>query len=165
MKNGLIVVALVVVLGLGYGWFQRHDGALVQQIKTLQAENSALTLQADSLREIAAKRDTLYIPIKAKVKPARVSTDSAIATLPPELLPPVKFAIDAERAACDLVVRTCEQRVADRDAMLDVQSAIAANLAHQLRLERQRRPGWFRRTVGKVAVFGAGMAAGRLLPH
>jgi hypothetical protein len=87
--------------------------------------------------------------------------DSLVKNLPESLkvAPPVKEIVNAADAtihACSVALQTCEARVALRDLRIAVLDSIIA-------VERKRRPSWFRRTTGKLAWLGAGVAAGVLI--
>jgi hypothetical protein len=133
-------IGLLLLAGLAlyvYGCEQRRVGGLKAEIATLKQQAKAI--------------DTVYVTRTRTLVKVRRVTDSILRTDTLFRDTTVRRLVVNERLVCDAVIETCEDKVANLNAQID-------------KLIKQR-PGFFKRTGGKLVWFGAGMLAGKLLLH
>jgi hypothetical protein len=140
-------LALVLV-----AWF---GGCQYAQGRALAGEVHRLEYVRDSLAAVARGRDTLYLTQVDTLRFTRVRTDSILLTKTDTLIhrDTVVRILARERDACDAVIATCEQRVADRDRQI-------ANLDSLLKIEGKKHGGDWKTKLGLLL---GGAAAGVLI--
>lgn len=116
-----------VLLWQGYGCEQRRHGELREKIRVAEQ-------RAEFLESLSRRVDTVYAVRRDTLRITRRTTDSILLVDTILSVDTVRQIILTERQACDVLVETCEQRVAVRDSRI-------ANLDSLLRLERKNRPG------------------------
>ena len=113
------LLGLALLAALAFGGWSRRDASFAR------SEAKRLGRTVDSLRVVKAKRDTIYQRDTVRLTRWRDSLvtlrDSLTITDTVEV---VRFIAtqDSTITACVATVRTCEQRVADRDALLDTRA-------------------------------------------
>ena len=117
------------------------------------AEIRRLEVVRDSLALVAQVTDTVYDVDTIYLTRTRTQTDSILTTQVVWVRDEVVEIIDQERAACDAVILTCEERVADRDKQI-------LNL-DSLLTEERKGTDW----KTKLGWLLAGAAAGSLIPR
>lgn len=134
---GLLVAAAVLL------W--QVDGCRQREIGELRGKYAELSRQS-------AKVDTVYRERTDTLRLTRTRTDSILLTDTVFTRDTVVKIVEAERKACDLLVATCEERVALRD--LRIQN-----------LEKQAKGETFLgiRLPSRLVMFGAGAVGGYLL--
>lgn len=165
--NLRIAVPAVVLLGAAaygavalYGAQQRRIGRLQAQVAV---QDSALTALATSKRKV----DSVYVVKQDTLRLVRHRTDSIVRldtllihrtdTLTRIRIDTVRQLVEAERNACDAVVRTCEQRVAQRDSIIQFQAAKIRALGKREKLF------WFVPKPSRTAAFAAGIIGGYII--
>jgi hypothetical protein len=98
-----LLTALVLVLG--YGWHRERVGELNGKIAHLQEQKARV--------DTVYRRDTLTLTRVRRITDSVLVLDTVIR------VDSVKVLVAAERQACDAVIRTCEQRVAYRDSIIE----------------------------------------------
>lgn len=133
---------LVVVAAL-FLW--QLDGCRQREIGELRGQNAELAKQA-------ARVDTVYRTRVDTLRLTRVRTDSILKTDTLFHRDTVVRIVEAERKACDLLVATCEERVALRDLRIK-------NLEQQVKGETFLGV----RLPSRWVMLGAGVVGGYLL--
>ena len=129
-----------------------------------RAEAKRLAVVVDSLLTVKAKRDTLYTRDTLRLRPkiTKYDTTRVTDTLVRDSIVYIPRAVaDDAIQACLAVVRTCEERIADRDAL-------AATRERQWAAERAvlnaRIPSLREKLTRAGLVFGAGYLTAKLAP-
>jgi hypothetical protein len=115
-----ILEALVIVAALVFGGLYVRD--LFDDATTARAD-VAIAAELDSLRREAAERDTVYVLQRDTVWLQVATFDTLVQTVDRwkhDTVKVVKVIQQAQRTiqACQALVLSCEERVADRDAQL-----------------------------------------------
>jgi hypothetical protein len=121
------------------------DGCRQREIGELRGENKQLTLQSQ-------RADTVYVHTRDTLRLTRTRTDSILLTDTVFTRDTVVKIVEAERKACDLLVASCETRVALRDLRIK-------------NLEQQARGESFLgiKLPSRMAMFGLGAVGGYIL--
>jgi hypothetical protein len=138
------------LLLIGVAWF---GGCQYAQGRALAGELHRLERVRDSLANVARGRDTLYLTQVDTLRLVRTRTDSIVFTDTLIRRDTVLRILARERDACDAVIATCEQRVADRDRQI-------ANLDSLLKIQKKRYGGDWKTKLGLLL---GGAAAGVLI--
>jgi hypothetical protein len=138
------------LLLIGVAWF---GGCQYAQGRALAGELHRLEQVRDSLANVARGRDTLYLTQVDTLRLVRTRTDSIVLTDTLIRRDTVLRILARERDACDAVIATCEQRVADRDRQI-------ANLDSLLKIQKKRYGGDWKTKLGLLL---GGAAAGVLI--
>jgi hypothetical protein len=146
----------VVLIGLAY-----FAGCHYAQDRTLKAGIEVLADRVDSLKGEAGKVDTVYRTDTLNLTRVRRVTDSVLLTDSlflrdtVYLRPRVMGLVESERAACTDALRTCEQRVAQRDTII-------AGLDSIVKLQKKRQGSDWKTKMGYLL---GGAAIGVLIPR
>lgn len=143
------VALLAFLLWVQHNAALRNEGALREQLAGLTQRNARLEEDAGRIDTVYA-RDTIRLRIVRNVTDSILIRDSIVHT------DTVRMLVEQERAACSAVVLTCEQQKANLRAQI-------ANLDSTITAINKQRPGWFKRTTGKLGYIGAGIVAGVVL--
>jgi hypothetical protein len=135
---------------IAVAWF---GGAQYARGRALAGEVKRLEAVRDSLANVARGRDTLYVTQVDTLRLVRTRTDSILLVDTLIHRDTVVRIIARERDACDAVIHTCEQRVADRDRQI-------ANLDSLLKIQKKRYGGDWKTKLGLLL---GGAAAGVLI--
>jgi len=156
---GYVVAVLVAAGAKGcYDHGQREQGALRERLRAADSTAKALAVSVRRV-DTVYRRDTLRLTraltrwdtVRAGVDTLTMRDTVAV---PVEVVRWVVASADSAVSACRSVVQTCEQRVAVRDSLLDVQRRRLAIMAKQ-------RPGFVRRWGERAALIGVGVLMGR----
>jgi hypothetical protein len=162
MARRIIPTLLLIAAAVGglqmYGCHQREIG---RRDATIKARDVAI----DSLRGRTARTDTIYRLRVDTLRIVRTRTNVQLDTILQRTTDTIVQVhrdtlvqiVERERLACDAVVASCEQRVATRDSLLQLQA---------LQIKDLRKPDklfGFLPAPSKEIVFGAGVVAGALL--
>jgi hypothetical protein len=132
-----------------YSAMLRRDGALHEQVRALETRNAQLEDQAGRI-------DTVYRTDTITLRKVRYATDTLLRRDTVIHTDTVRQIVAEERRACSAALSTCEAQKANLRAQI-------ANLDSTITVLNKQHPGWFRRTTGKLAWLGAGVAAGVLI--
>jgi hypothetical protein len=126
----------------GLAWF---GGCQYARNREADARIAHLEAVRDSLAAVALHRDSVYVVDTVTLTRVRRHVDTTYLAVTDTLIhrDTVVQVVLAERAACDAVIATCEERVADRDRQI-------VNLDSLLTLERKRGPSRLGCVAGTV---------------
>jgi hypothetical protein len=130
-------------------------GCHYNQDRTLKSAINVLADRVDSLKGEAGKVDTVYDVDTVQLTRVRTRTDSLLLTDTVYTRDTVVQIVERERQACDAVVATCEQRVAQRDTII-------AGLDSIVKLQKKRTGSDWKTKLGYLL---GGVAAGALIPR
>ena len=99
-------VVLLIAVVFGYGYHREQVGKREARIAVLVAEKARI--------DTVYKQDTLTLTRVRRITDSVLVLDTVIR------VDSVKVLVAAERAACDAVIQTCEQRVAIRDSIITI---------------------------------------------
>ncbi len=145
------LILLVIALGglWAYGCENRRAGRLEEQKTALEHRNAAL-------EEDAGRIDTVYREATKTLRKVRYATDTIFLSDTVIHTDTVRQIVAQEREKCDAVIQTCEQQKANLRAQV-------ANLDSTIAVLNKQKPGWFKKTTGKLGWVAAGAAAGVIL--
>jgi hypothetical protein len=130
-------------------------GCHYNQDRTLKSAINVLADRVDSLKGVAAQVDTVYTTDTLNLTKVRLVTDSLLVTETVIKTEVVTVLLEKERQACDAVIATCEQRVAQRDTII-------AGLDSIVKLQKKRTGSDWKTKLGYLL---GGVAAGALIPR
>jgi hypothetical protein len=150
--TSLLVRAIpwLVLIGLAYA-----AGCHYNQDRTLRAGIEVLADRVDSLKGEAGRVDTVYRTDTVQLTRVRTRTDSLLLTDTVYTRDTVQVIVERERQACDAVIATCEQRVAQRDSIITGLDSIVA-------LQKKRTGSDWKTKLGYLL---GGAAIGVLIPR
>jgi hypothetical protein len=150
--TSLLVRAIpwLVLIGLAYA-----AGCHYNQDRTLKSAINVLADRVDSLKGEAGRLDTVYHTDTVQLTRVRTRTDSLLLTDTVYTRDTVVRIVERERQACDAVIATCEQRVAQRDTII-------AGLDSIVKLQKKRTGSDWKTKLGYLL---GGVAAGALIPR
>jgi hypothetical protein len=153
---GYVVAVLVAAGAKGcYDHGQREQGALRERLRAADSTAKALAVSVRRV-DTVYRRDTLRLTralTRWDTVRAGVDTITDTVAVPVEVVRWVVASADSAVSACRSVVQTCEQRVAVRDSLLDVQR-------RQLAIMAKQRPGFVKRWGERAAWLAAGVVLG-----
>jgi hypothetical protein len=126
--------AAILLLVVGYNAWAHHQRAIGARDAMLR---ESARQYADLYRQ-KQKIDSVYVVTRDTLRFTRTRTDTVLNSITDTLInvDTVRVIVERERQACDLVIRSCEQRVAVRDSIIDV-----IRLQNRLLLKSTRGPG------------------------
>jgi hypothetical protein len=130
-------------------------GCHYNQDRTLKSAINVLADRVDSLKGEAGRLDTVYHTDTVQLTRVRTRTDSLLLTDTVYTRDTVVRIVERERQACDAVIATCEQRVAQRDTII-------AGLDSIVKLQKKRTGSDWKTKLGYLL---GGVAAGALIPR
>jgi hypothetical protein len=128
--------AAILLLVVGYNLFVAHQRAIGARDAMLRES----ARQYADLYKQKQKIDSVYVVTRDTLRFTRTRTDTVLKArfITDTVLhrDTVIQIVERERQACDLVIRSCDQRVAVRDSIIDV-----IRLQNRLLLKSTRGPG------------------------
>jgi len=161
MRRDLIAYLIAVSATIGaqmvYDESLRAQGALREQLRVADSTATALATRAARVDTIY-QRDTIRLTRRLTQWDTVTQVVDALpdtVRVPVEVVRWVAAEADSTIRSCRIVVETCEQRVAVRDSLLNVQR-------RQIDLMAKQRPGLVKRWGSRVSWVAAGVILGSL---